>query len=189
VLHHHFQKIDKHVHERSRIRIKDLFRLLEDDGLLVILAILSVLNIVLAPVPGNSIFLGLPMLICAGAYIFELDLANRNHRWMRRPLRTDRWRPYMPKSQGIFKKIDKFVKPRLRFFVQPKTRILAAISMFFMSFVIFLPIPFGNIPGSIGILLLCVGMLQKDGLLACIGYVIAVAHFLALAAFVVFVTV
>ncbi len=189
MLHHHFQKIDKHVHERSRIRIKDLFRLLEDDGLLVILAILSVLNIVLAPVPGNSIFLGLPMLICAGAYIFELDLANRNHRWMRRPLRTDRWRPYMPKSQGIFKKIDKFVKPRLRFFVQPKTRILAAISMFFMSFVIFLPIPFGNIPGSIGILLLCVGMLQKDGLLACIGYVIAVAHFLALAAFVVFVTV
>ncbi len=172
----YFQKIETHIQRRSKINMRTVFEMMEDDSLLIIIAILSVLNIVLAPLPVNSFILGIPLMLLSLAYIFKIDLLKNKYRWMRRPIKCAKWRSYMPHSKPIFARLDKHLSPRLSFFVQSKFRIFAGLTLFFLALIIFLPIPFANIPGSIGMLLISVGLIQKDGLFVVIGYSIAAAH-------------
>lgn len=172
----HFQKIETHISKRSSINMRHIFSMMEDDSLLIVIAIVSVLNIVLAPLPVNSFILGIPLMILSIAYIFKIDLLSKKYKWMRRPFKCAKMRKYLPHSKPIFAKIDKHVSPRFHFFVKPKFRIFAGLTLFFLALVIFLPIPFANIPGSIGMLLITVGLLQKDGLFVVMGYAVATAH-------------
>ena len=99
---------------------------------------------------------------------------------MRRPIKCAKMRNYLPHSKPIFAKIEKYASPRFSFFVKPKFRILAGLILFFLALVIFLPIPFANIPGSIGMILISVGLLQKDGLFVLLGYGVAAAHLIGI---------
>jgi len=176
----HFQKIETHILRRSKINMKNIFQMMEEDSLLIIISIVSVLNIVLAPLPVNSFILGIPLMILSIAYIFKMDLIKKKYRWMRRPIKCAKMRNYLPHSKPIFVKIEKYVSPRFNFFVKPKFRILAGLILFFLALVIFLPIPFANIPGSIGMILISVGLLQKDGLSVLLGYGVAAAHLIGI---------
>lgn len=176
----YFQKIETHILYRSKINMRHVFNMMEDDSLLIIIAILSVLNIILAPLPINSFVLGIPLMILSIAYIFKIDLASKKYKWMRRPLKCAKMRKYIPHSKPIFTKLDKYVSPRFHFFVKSNFRIFAGLILLFLAVVIFLPIPFANIPGSIGMLLISVGLLQKDGLFVIMGYTIAAAHLIGI---------
>jgi hypothetical protein len=176
----HFKKIESHVQNRSKINMRNVLEMMEDDSLLIIIAIISVLNIVLAPLPVNSFILGIPLMGLSLAYIFKIDLLKKKYRWMRRPIKCKKWRSYIPHSQPIFARLDKHVSPRLSFFVQSKFRFFAGLTLFFLALIIFLPIPFANIPGSIGMILISVGLIQKDGLFVILGYGVATAHLIGI---------
>jgi hypothetical protein len=176
----HFTKIETHILQRSKINMRHIFRMMEDDSLLIILSLLSVLNIVLAPLPVNSFILGVPLMFLSIAYIFKIDLMSKKYRWMRRPVKCVNMRRYLPHSKPIFTKLEKYISPRFSFFVKPQFRIFAGLTLFFLALVVFLPIPFANIPGSIGMLLISVGILQKDGLFVAIGYGVAVLHLIGI---------
>jgi len=174
-----FQKIEHHILNHSRISMQTLFKLIKEDSLLIILFILSVLNIILAPLPANSFVLGIPLMLISAAYGLRIDLGAKPYKWLRRPVKCTRWRPFMAHAKPILMKVDRFVRPRYSNFVAPRFDFLAGLSLFILAAIIFLPIPFGNIPGSIGMILLIVGLLQKDGIFVLIGYFITIAHLIA----------
>ena len=176
----HFHDIESYIYRHSRINFKTIFRLLEDDSLLIVLIILSVLNIILAPLPANSFVLGIPLMALSLAYTFKIDLGSKNYRWKRRSIKCEKMRQFLPHSHSIFDKLDKYVSPRYPFFIQSHFHVFAGLTLFFLALVIFLPIPFANVPGSIGMLLICVGLLQEDGLFVVIGYIMAALHLIGI---------
>lgn len=176
----HFSKIERHVQTRSRINLKKILKEIEGDSVLLTITIISILNIVLAPLPVNSFILGIPLILLSFAYLYKTDLAKKNYRWLRHPIKCTKWRPYLQYAKPIFVKIDKNISSRYHAFTGQRFSKISAFALLFLAFIIFLPIPFANIPGSIGMLIISTGIIQKDGLFVALGHIIALAHVLVM---------
>jgi hypothetical protein len=62
-------------------------------------------------------------------------------------------------------KIEHYIKPRILFLSSKIAIRLIGLAIAFFSFVVLLPIPFGNFIPAIALLFVAFGMLQRDGLL------------------------
>lgn len=73
----------------------------------------------------------------------------------------------------LFARIEKLVKPRMGFMLAPGLHWLIGLSLVSAAFVLALPIPipWNNGPPAIVILLLGLGLLERDGLLVLLGHV------------------
>lgn len=176
----HFSKIERHIQTRSRISLKKVFMDIEGDSILIAITLLSIFNIILAPLPVNSFILGIPLILLSFAYLCKIDLVQKNYKWMRRPMKCVKWRPYLQHAKPIFVKIDKNISSRYHIFAGKNFSKLSAFALLFLALVIFLPIPFANIPGSIGMLIISTGIIQKDGLFIALGHMIAIGHVVAI---------
>lgn len=77
----------------------------------------------------------------------------------------------------MFGYFEKIVRPRLQFMVWPGMRSLLGLSMVIGAIILSLPIP---IPGTnavpaIAVLVLCLGLMERDGLLVIVGHLIVAA--------------
>lgn len=90
------------------------------------------------------------------------------------------------KTLWLTKKMKRWVHPRLKLvclhpFMHPLNGVIIALLGIFLALP--LPIPFSNLVASWAIFFISLGLLEEDGLLVCIGYVITVlciAFFVAL---------
>lgn len=88
-------------------------------------------------------------------------------------------------TSWILKRIEKFVKPRWMFISENSSfnRINGAV-IFVVSVLLSLPMPPGfNAPPALAIVVLCVGSIERDGLLIIAGYVLSVASVIWFAGF------
>lgn len=69
-------------------------------------------------------------------------------------------------------KIEHFIKPRILVLSTKFAIRLIGFAIAFFSFVVLLPIPFGNFIPAIALLFVAFGMLQKDGLLTAISIIL-----------------
>lgn len=82
------------------------------------------------------------------------------------------------KSLWLMGKLDAFVQPRLAWICRhPALRVSHGLTICLLGlyFVLPVPIPFSNIPAAWAIFLISLGLLEEDGLLVCLGYVITAA--------------
>lgn len=75
---------------------------------------------------------------------------------------------------GFLKRIERVARARLAWIVDGKAaRASVGIAVTFLGIVLALPLPPGtNSPPAIGIILLCLGTLTRDGLVTSVGYVV-----------------
>ncbi|MGY5878416.1 exopolysaccharide biosynthesis protein, partial [Wolbachia endosymbiont of Nasonia oneida] len=77
------------------------------------------------------------------------------------------------KTSPILKKIEKFMKPRISFiFLGPGEKILAFM-MLLCAIIIALPLPFTHFLPAIGITLISLGIMGKDGFLSTLGVLVS----------------
>jgi len=178
----HLTNLAAVVDANDRISLHDMLAVLGRDSLLLIIIILSILNIIFAPLPVNSFVLGIPLILFSSMYLMNIDIVEVDWRIMRRSYGCIAWRPYMRSAIQYGARVDGWSRPRWPAVFAFQSRIADGLALVVMALVIFLPIPFANIPGSIGMICLALGLLQKDGLLLAAGYGAAVLHLGALIA-------
>jgi hypothetical protein len=73
----------------------------------------------------------------------------------------------------FLQQLENFVEPRLSLFTSAEAERGVGVILFLLSFIIALPIPFGNMLPAIVIVLICLGLIEKDGLIIAISGMIS----------------
>ncbi|MGL5805361.1 MAG: exopolysaccharide biosynthesis protein, partial [Xenococcaceae cyanobacterium] len=72
-------------------------------------------------------------------------------------------------SLPYLNKVEHLIRPRWEFMISPAIERLLGVIIFILAIVITLPIPFGNFLPAIVVVLISLGILEKDGMAIAIG--------------------
>ena len=158
---------------RERISIGNLMASMDARAMGALLLIFALPN-VLPSLPGTSGILGLPLI-----YLTSQMMLGRLP-WLpkfiatRSLARTDfaalvnRIEPWLARS-------ERFLKPRLSWLVHEKAERLIGLVALFLSVILILPIPFGNMLPALAISLFALGLMEHDGIWVIAGFVLTIA--------------
>ena len=144
---------------------------LGDNCFPLLLIILALLNIGLAPIPGQSIILGPPMLVIAGQWCL-----GRHTLWLpalieHRGLKASHVRLGFRSAMRWLLRLEAVCKPRATHLITPPSLILAKAVQLLLVIAIVLPIPFANIPPAIAVIMIAIGELEEDGYMLWVGII------------------
>ena len=144
--------------------------------------IFAVPNVIPTP-PGTSAILGLPLVILTyqvmmGRQSLWLPQTVRKRQISRNMLHT-----FVSKVLPVMGRLERILRPRFGFIVASDLaeRMIGLVA-FPLALILFLPIPFGNIPPAAAIACLALGLAERDGLAVLLGYVLSAVSVAILAA-------
>lgn len=166
---------------RTRVKGKsltliELKQALKGRGSAVLLVLLA-LPFCFIAIPGLSTPFGIA--ICSvGACLVIGREPWLPHCIMRRRLSTDRLAQLLSGAIKVARKLEKFVRPRLSFLhAGPGMLRLIGLGIFIagLGLMLPLPIPFSNSIPAWAVVLLAIGMMERDGLCVLLGHLTAIA--------------
>ena len=166
------------IRDRQSVSVTDLLAVTGRDSILVVIVALSILNVILAPLPFNSLILGIPLVLLSLAHALNLDIHTLSWRWLHRQHPCTAAQPYLEKAAQWAAGLERWTRPRWGQLLIFESRAFSGACLLLLSVIILLPIPFANIPGSIGMLCVAAGLMQRDGMAVTAGYGIALTHIL-----------
>ena len=123
--------------------------------------------------PGATTLFGAPILLLAPQLLFEQPAP-----WL--PDRLKHRRLAMPDARRVFERMEPWLKrmeavsrPRLGFLVGPTGRRVVAVICTLFGVVLILPIPLGNMLPAAAVSVFALSLIQRDGVLAAVGYGVA----------------
>jgi len=160
---------------RTGITLSELIRSVGNDGLLILVALLTLVFLIPISIPGVSTVFGAAILLISVSRLIGRDLwipSKLEHR----VIGTRKLRPLLRKALSWLKKLERVSKPnRIQWLVAA-----GAVAFFNNAALILgavlLMMPFGLIPFSntfpaVAILLLAIGLLQRDGVCILLGHI------------------
>ena len=160
---------------RTGITLSELIRSVGNDGLLILVALLTLVFLIPISIPGVSTVFGAAILLISVSRLIGRDLwipSKLEHR----VIGTRKLRPLLRKALSWLKKLERVSKPnRIQWLVAA-----GAVAFFNNAALILgavlLMMPFGLIPFSntfpaVAILFLAIGLLQRDGVCILLGHV------------------
>lgn len=162
----------------NTISLRDLMVGIGEHGFLLLCALLTLPFLIPVSIPGVSTVFGAAIILISLAITLN-RLPWLPRRILDRQIETEKLVPTLRKGAELVSKLDRFVRPRLHFLTQG-----AVMNRFnglmIMAGGVLLMFPLGLIPLSntlpgIAILLLSLGIIQRDGLMVAGGYLFLVA--------------
>ncbi|RYE75764.1 MAG: exopolysaccharide biosynthesis protein [Oxalobacteraceae bacterium] len=160
---------------RTGITLSELIRSVGNDGLLILVALLTLVFLIPISIPGVSTVFGAAILLISVSRLIGRDLwipSKLEHR----VIGTRKLRPLLRKALSWLKKLERVSKPnRIQWLVAA-----GAVAFFNNAALILgavlLMMPFGLIPFSntfpaVAILFLAIGLLQRDGICILLGHI------------------
>lgn len=153
----------------ERVSVGEVVDTLGENGFAITITIMAVMLVILAPIPGLSVILGVPMTVLAAQWAM-----GRATPWLPDKMRV-RSIPAadMQKALAYAIRILHFMHPlvhaRGRVLRLAPFRKFALFVMLFLCIFVFLPIPFGNIPPALAIGMIALAEMEDDGVLLAIG--------------------
>lgn len=156
------------------ISVRELLTLMGEQGLLMLCALMTLPFLFPVSIPGVSTVFGAAILLIGVAITLNTlpwlpaFVADRQLDWLK-------LKPTLQRGVGVLRKVDGFLKPH-RLAVLSNSLVMNRVNglaLIFAALLLMLPlglIPFSNTLPGIAILLLAVGMSQRDGLLVAAGY-------------------
>lgn len=162
-----FTDLDVHITtaQIEHVTIKHLIDFLHERGFGFILLMLSIPMALPIPVPpGINILLASPLiLLCAQQAIGRRSVWLPN--WMMgKGISKKRMKTIIHKTIPWFKRIEKICKPRFALFTSGMASHIVGILGLIMALAICIPLPLTNTVPSLGIALMSIGLIMRDGL-------------------------
>lgn len=147
--------------------ISDIINLAGPRAHAMVLAVVSLPEALPLPVAGMSTFLAIPLILVAGHMAIFGATRGFPASVTRRPLPGRIVTAVAAGGASFLKQLERVSRPRLLVLAH-QNRLLALMCLL-LALVIALPIPFGNLPPALCVLLIALGMVQRDGLLVAVG--------------------
>ena len=143
-------------------------------GLLLI--VLALPNCIPFPgVPGVSFVTGMAILYVSIQLILAKDEPTLPDWVSRKSFTRGQLSRFIVKTNPLLRWLEKPVRPRLSVMVAgPGERIIGLIALIH-AITLALPIPMGNLPQGIALILLALALIELDGLMAIVGYLASIA--------------
>jgi hypothetical protein len=150
-------------------------------GLLLIL--LALPNCIPFPgVPGVSFATGMAILYISVQLILARDEPTLPKWVSRKSFTRGQLTRFIQKTTPLLRWLEKPIRPRLSVMVAgPGERIIGIVALIH-AITLALPIPMGNLPQGIALILLALALIELDGLMAIVGYLASIAAVAWLAA-------
>lgn len=168
------------------ITLRKLLERCGREGMLLVCAIACLPFLIPVSIPGVSTVFGAAIVLLSTALFLD-RLPWLPQRILDKDLDANKLKPVLHKGVGMVGKLDRWLQPRwLGLTTSPMQRFNSAV-LVFGGLLLMAPlglIPFSNTVPAVGILLLTVGMMQRDGvfvLLGYLGHVLTVVYFGVLA--------
>jgi hypothetical protein len=159
------------------VTLRELLGYVGEQGLLVFSAILATPFLVPVSLPFMSTALGLPMLLIGVAVILG-RLPWLPDRLLDHELPSATVQQVLGRARRAAERIEHMVKPRLLALTgSPLVNSLHGVTIVIAVLLLMAPlafVPLANTLPAIAIMLLCLGMAERDGVLLLIGYLVAV---------------
>jgi hypothetical protein len=137
------------------------------------LLVFGLLNCLPLP-PGSSTILSLPILLLAPQIAWGSDVPWLPRPLVEHPLKRDDLRGLFRRLTPIVRRMELVTRPRLKILFGPVGERLIGVVCTLLALVLVLPIPLGNLAPGATVAVLALALLQRDGLLALLGYLMAV---------------
>ena len=164
------------------VTLQELLERSGRQGMLLICALSTLPFLIPVSIPGVSTVFGAAIVLLASA-LFLNRLPWLPQRILHKQLDAKKLVPALRKGVGIVSKVDRWVKQRWLALTSVTMLRLNCAAVVFGGLLLMAPlgpIPFSNTAPAVGILLLTVGLLQRDGLFVLLGYlglVLSVVYF------------
>jgi hypothetical protein len=153
------------------ITIGAILATLADRGNVVAIILLAAPFVVI-PIPGISTAVGAVVLALSVAVMFSTNPWLPG--WVRRKsVSFETLTKLVNGSKRVLKFMQNFMRPRISWLATPKLNWLHGLSLVAATIALMLPIPIpmNNAPPAVGVLLLALGLLERDGLMLLIGHI------------------
>ncbi|MFY8207838.1 exopolysaccharide biosynthesis protein [Caulobacter sp. BE264] len=137
------------------------------------LLVFGLLNTLPLP-PGSSTVLSLPILLLAPQIAMGADTPWLPRGLADKPLKRDDLRGLFRRLGPIVRNMELITRPRLRPLFAPLGERAIGVICTLLALVLVLPIPLGNLAPGATVAVLALALLQRDGILALLGYLMAV---------------
>jgi len=160
------------------ITLRELIDQIGEQGLLFICALLSIPFLIPVSIPGVSTVFGTAIIL------ISIGITVNRPPWlpsriMDRPLDAGKLVPTLRRGAGVVARVENWIRPRLRGFTDgPLVNRINGLGLIFGGVLLLFPlglVPFSNTLPAFAILLLAVGMSQKDGAVVLAGYAMLLA--------------
>ncbi len=165
-----------------RVTLRELMGLVGEQGLLVFCALLATPFLLPVTLPGMSVALGLPMFLIGSAVMLN-RVVWLPDRLLDRELPADTVQSVLHRAAAAAARFEHLVKPRLLGLTGgPAINVVNGGLLVIDVLLLLAPlalVPFTNTLPGIAIVLLCLGMTERDGIVIVLGYVaslLAVAY-------------
>jgi hypothetical protein len=156
-------------HPHERISIQDIIDALGERSF-GFLMLMFALPCIVAP-PGLSSLPAIPLFFFGAQMLFRYDRAWLPATIARRDFAKKDIEFVIRNTVPIMKRIERWCKPRMAFFVGPIGERLLGLLVILLASIIILPGPGTNGPPGVAIAFLSIAMIEKDGLLVFLGVV------------------
>lgn len=158
--------------ERPTLTVGEMLDAFDSRAFGAMLLVFGLLNTLPLP-PGSSTILSLPILFLAPQIAMGAD-----HPWLPRkltekPLKRDDMRGLFRRLAPIVRSMELITRPRLRPMFAPVGERAIGVVCTLLALVLVLPIPLGNLAPGATVAILALALLQRDGILALAGYLMA----------------
>jgi len=168
-------------HQQERVALKEVLRGMGDRAFGPALLICAIPEALPLPVAGFSAIIGIPLMLISG----QLFLGFKRvwlPRWIaKRSFKRKFLEQAIYKMLHYLKKIERLVRPRWYFMSSSLVNRFLGLLLLILGIVIALPIPFGNFLPALAVLIISLGIIEKDGLVIAIGVVTAIVVLIIMA--------
>lgn len=160
------------------ITLRHLFDLIGEQGLLLLCAMLTIPFLLPVSLPGLSSVFG-PAIILIAAGITANRLPWLPKRLARKEFDAEKLKGSLQRGLGLVGRIEGFIRPRLKgLTAEGIPARINGVALIFSALLLMAPfgfVPFSNTLPAYAILLMSIGMSQRDGLVVLGGYLLILA--------------
>ena len=138
----------------------------------LLLLLLALPNAIPVGPPGTGFAFALPIAVLAPALLRPRPRLALPAWLARRQINSEQLQRLLPALDRLLALIERFGRPRLMGWLDPGRRLLMVGMIVLMALLIFAPLPTGNPPAAVSIMVFAAGLLRQDGLLVLAGHVI-----------------
>lgn len=147
----------------ERISLDDMLSALSERSFGALMILFAALNLV-PLLPGTSTIFGIPLVL-----VSIQMLIGREKPWFpefmrRKSISVDTYRSFLVKFKPLLMRFERLARPRYWFVPQMLVERVVSIVVLLMSLIVILPVPLINQMPALAIVLLAIGLGERDGL-------------------------
>lgn len=154
----------------EKLSIAEVVDAFGERGIGAMILMLSLMAILPWPPGGKAVF-GLPIILLAGELAVRRPALWLPGWMMRAAIDRSAYRRALGRAIKPVRFIENLTRPRLSAMTTPVGEVAIGLACVFLAIMMALPIPFGDMLPALGLILLSLGLMQRDGLMVLGGWI------------------